>query len=286
VARLKQALSDCARSYEILLIEDRGGDGSWETIEELAACEPEVVGVQLSRNFGQHNAVMAGLDRASGDWVVVMDCDLQDRPDDIPLLLEAARGGFDVVIARFRERPGTLLSRMVARLFYRAFSILSGFQYQEGERSFRVMSRKVVDQLCLMREQMRSIGPLCHWLGFDTHYVELPYTTRAAGQSSYNPRRLVEVATLAIVAFSDRPLRISIWLGIAISWSSMLLGLVVVLFALLGSPPPGWASIVIPLFFLGGLLLMNMGVLGIYIGRVFDEAKSRPLYVISSTTNE
>lgn len=286
VARLKNALADCAASYEILLVEDRGGDGSWETIKQIAARKPEVIGIQLSRNFGQHNAVMAGLDRASGDWVVVMDCDLQDRPEDVPLLLEAARGGSDVVVARFTERPGTLFGRLVSRSFYRTFSLLSGFQYRDGERSFRVMSRKVVNQLCLMREQMRSIGPLCHWLGFDTHHVELPYTTRVAGQSSYNSRRLFKVATRAIVAFSDRPLWISIWLGIMISLASMLMGLWVVLLAVLGNPTPGWASEVVLLFFLGGLLLLNMGILGIYIGRVFDEVKARPLYVVSSTTNQ
>jgi glycosyltransferase involved in cell wall biosynthesis len=285
VSRLQRALAGCASTYEILLVEDRGGDNSWAKIKEIASRESAVTGMQLSRNFGQHNALLAGLDRVGGDWVVVMDCDLQDRPEDIPLLLDAAHSGFDVVIARFTERHGSWPNRVMSRAFYRTFSGLSGFQYQDGERSFRVMSRKVVEQVCLMREQMRSIGPLCHWLGFDTLYVDVPFEGRSVGRSSYNPRKLLTVATMAIVAFSERPLRISIWIGTALALVSFMLGLGVVLMTVLGTPPPGWTTIVLPLYFLGGLLLLNMGVLGIYIGRIFDEAKRRPLYVVSETTN-
>ena len=164
--RLKSALETLAVDFEILLVEDCGGDSSWEIIERLAARDRRVKGIQFSRNFGQHYGITAGLDHCIGDWVVVMDCDLQDRPEEIPRLYAKAQEGYEVVLARRGKRQDPLLKRCTSWLFYKLFSYLADIEYDAQTGNFRIMSRKVVNSVRIMREQLRFFGGLVQWLGF------------------------------------------------------------------------------------------------------------------------
>lgn len=283
--RLVESLNALQLKFEIILIEDCGGDSSWNVIQELAARDDRLRGFKLSRNFGQHNAITAGLDLVRGDWTVIMDCDLQDKPEDIGRLLENTREGYDVVIARNIIRRHSWLKQITARAFYKVFSWFAGYHYEEGVRSFRIMSRDATNALKAMREQMRSIGPLGVWIGFPSTYMDIELEPRYAGQSSYNMRRLLSLAFSNIVAFSDRPLRISISVGLTMAGCAFSYGLYTVIRAMLHDiPVPGWTSLITSLYFIGGLILANLGVVGVYIGKIFEETKGRPLYLIARRT--
>lgn len=283
--RLIESLDNLHLLYEIIMVEDCGGDSSWNIIQDLAAQDVRLKGFKLSRNFGQHNAITAGLDQANGNLVVIMDCDLQDNPEDISRLIEKAREGYDVVIARNIIRRHSWFKQIAAKTFYKMFSWFAGYKYEDGVRSFRIMSRDVVDALNAMREQMRSIGPLGIWIGFSTSYIDVELNQRYAGRSSYTLERLLTLAFNNIVAFSDKPLRISISIGFLMAGCAFIYGIFTVIRAMFhDTPVPGWTSLITSLYFIGGLILVNLGVIGVYIGKTFDEAKRRPLYLIARCT--
>lgn len=286
--RLTATLSDTRLGYEILLIEDRSPDNSWGVVQELAATMPYITAVRLSRNFGQHRAITAGLDLACGNWVVVMDCDLQDRPEDIPRLLEKALEGFDIVLARRALRKDRLYKRLLSRLFYWSFRMLSGYRMDPSVGTFRIIRDTVVQPLRNMREESRLFGGMVQWLGFRTAYVDVDHPARPDGKSSYTLRCLLTLAFDGIVAFSNRPLYLSITIGILMSALAGLYGAYLLL-SFLMSPQigvPGWLSIITMMAFIGGLILLNLGMLGIYVGKIYDQTKGRPLYVIDSVITE
>lgn len=283
--RLVESLEALQLTFEIIMVEDCGGDNSWSVIQELASRDDRLRGFKLSRNFGQHNALTAGLDQVRGDWIVIMDCDLQDKPENIGRLIEKTREGYDVVIARNIIRRHSWLKQVTAKVFYKVFSWFAGYHYVDGVRSFRIMSRDAANALKAMREQMRSIGPLGMWIGFSSTYMKIELEPRYAGISSYNMRRLLSLAFNNIVAFSDRPLRISISVGFTMAGCAFSYGLYTVIRAMFHDiPVPGWTSLITSLYFIGGLILANLGVVGVYIGKTFDEAKGRPLYLIARRT--
>ncbi len=283
--RLTASLERIPGDFEIIMVEDCGGDRSWDIIRELAARDARVKGIRLSRNFGQHYAITAGLDACAGDWVVVMDCDLQDRPEEIPRLYAKAREGYDVVLARRaqrQDRPGKVLA---SRLFYRVFSWLADLDYDPAVGNFRIVSRKVAEGCRSMREQLRFFGGMVDWLGFPTAAVDVTHDSRFAGESSYDFRRLWKLATDTIIAYSDKPLRLSVRFGFAMALLAFGAGVAFLVHAMVFDVPvAGWSSLIISLYFLGGVIIANLGVIGIYLGKTFDEAKKRPLYVIRERT--
>jgi len=284
--RLKEALETITVSdFEIILVEDCGGDRSWEMIEFLAQQDPRVKGLQFSRNFGQHYGITAGLDHSCGDWVVVMDCDLQDRPEEIPRLYAKAQDGYDVVLARRGARRDPLLKRLNSQLFYRLFSYLSDMDYDGDTGNFRIMSRKVVENLRHMREQLRFFGGLVQWLGFPTASIEVQHAERFEGKSTYTFAKLWKLATETIIAYSDKPLRIAVRFGFVMAFMSFCYGLYILLRATLYDVPiMGWSSLIVSLYFIGGIIISILGMIGIYLGTTFDETKKRPLYVVRRTT--
>ena len=176
--RLKRTLETIVPNFEILLVEDCGGDGSWQLIEKLAARDPRIKGIQFTRNFGQHYGITAGLDHCSGDWVVVMDCDLQDRPEEIPRLYAKAQEGYEIVLARRGKRQDGVVKRFTSWLFYKVFSYLTDIEYDAQTGNYRIMSRKVVDSFRVMREQLRFFGGLVQWLGFPAASIEVEHAQR------------------------------------------------------------------------------------------------------------
>ena len=242
--RLTTTLRTIGRLYEIILVDDGSPDGSWPVVRDFAAASDNVTGVLLSCNFGQHQAISAGLDLAKGEWTVVMDCDLQDPPEDIPRLLDAAEGGYDVVLARRSARYGTPVKRVTSALFYRVFSVLSGYHMDQSVGTFRIMHRTVVDAVQSMPESPRLFGGLVRWVGFATGYVDVERAERPNRKSAYGWSQLIKLALDGIVAFSNRPLYISISIGITMSFLSAAYGLFLVINFLIDRRVgvPGWLS--------------------------------------------
>jgi dolichol-phosphate mannosyltransferase len=281
--RLVAALSGITQDFEIVMVEDCGGDRSWEIIRELARRDARVKGIQFSRNFGQHYGITAGLDHCDGDWVVVMDCDLQDRPEEVPRLYGRAKEGYDVVFAR-RRADGSA-KRLSSRLFYRLLSWLADTEYDGRSGNFCIISRKVVASLRRMREQLRFFGAQVKWMGFPASAVDVQHDERYAGPSTYTLAKLLRLAADTIIAYSDKPLRMSVRLGFVLAFLAFCYGLYIIIRAVFyGSSIMGWPSLIVSLYFIGGVIIAILGVIGIYLGKTFDEAKKRPLYIVMNTT--
>ncbi len=283
--RLKAALESISQNFEIVLVEDCSSDNSWQIIKRLATSDPRVRGLLLSRNFGQHYGLTAGLDICQGDWVVVMDCDLQDRPEEIPRLYAKAKEGFDIVLALRGTRSDPTFKRMTSWLFYKIFSYLADMKYEGASGNFRIMSRKVVASFCQMREQLRFFGGLVQWMGFHTISIEVEHAERFKGKSTYTFGKLWKLAADTIIAYSDKPLRLAVRLGFLMAFVSFCSGAYLLGHALLyGSTVPGWNSLIVSIYFIGGIIITILGIIGIYLGKTFDETKRRPLYIVRQTT--
>jgi len=283
--RLRDALQTVSPRFEIVLVEDCGGDASWPVIERLAQADPRVVGLQFSRNFGQHYGITAGLDQCRGDWVVVMDCDLQDQPEEIPRLYAKALEGYDVVLALRGPRQDPLRKRFTSWLFYRLFSYLADIDFDGDSGNFRIMSRQVVHNFTRMREQLRFFGGQVQWMGFPTTGVQVAHNERFEGASTYTWAKLWKLAADTIIAYSDKPLRMAARLGLTMAAVSFGFGSFLLGRSLFQSSPiPGWSSLIVSLYFIGGLIIGILGILGVYLGKAFDESKKRPLYIVRRVT--
>lgn len=284
--RLQAALESISEDFEIILVEDCGGDRSWNIILELAQRERRIKGIQFSRNFGQHYGITAGLDHCDGDWVIIMDCDLQDRPEEIPRLYAKAQEGYDVVLAKRGRRQDSISKRLTSWIFYKLFSYLADIDYDAEVGNFRIISRKVVESFRMMREQLRFFGGLIDWMGFPTASVEVKHDSRFRGKSTYTFHKLWKLASETIIAYSDKPLKLSISLGFIISFLAFVYGTYILLRALIyGSVVSGWSSLIVSLYFLGGIIISVLGIIGIYLGKTFDEVKKRPLYIVRNSTS-
>jgi dolichol-phosphate mannosyltransferase len=284
--RLADSLETITQDFELILVEDCGGDRSWDIIIELANSDSRVKGIQFSRNFGQHYGITAGLDHCDGDWVVVMDCDLQDRPEEIPRLYAKAQEGYDVVLARRGKRKDPPLKRLTSWLFYQIFNYLTDLQYDGRVGNFRIISRQVVENFCLMREQLRFFGGLVDWMGFPTASINITHDQRFEGKSTYTFAKLWKLASETIIAYSDKPLRLFIKLGFLISTFSFIYGIYIAVRVVFhGSPVTGWSSLIVSLYFVGGIIISILGMLGVYLGKTFDQTKKRPLYLVRNKTD-
>jgi polyisoprenyl-phosphate glycosyltransferase len=283
--RLKTALEKISNDFEILLIEDHSDDLSWAKIELLAKGDTRVKGIKFSRNFGQHYGITAGLDFCDGDWVVIMDCDLQDRPEEINALYSKAIEGFDIVLAKKTKRNDGFFKRKMSSFFYQVFRFLSGYNYDPNIGNFRIISRKVVNSFRHMREQARFFGGLMNWLGFETATINVQHDPRFDGKTTYTTKKLLLLAFETIIAYSNKPLYLAIGIGFIFSFFSILYGFYIVYKNMVdGILIQGWSSLIVSIFFVGGIIITILGILGIYLGKVFDESRHRPLYVISKTT--
>ncbi len=281
--RLVASLEPLTPDFEILLVEDGGEDRSWEMIRMLGAKDGRVKGLRFSRNFGQHYGITAGLDHCNGDWVVVMDCDLQDPPEEIPRLYQKAKEGYDVVLARRMQRKDPVLKKLSSYLFYKVLSYFSEIRFDHRVGNFRILSRRVVENVRSLREQLRFLGGLVQWAGFKTTSIEVKHERRAKGKSAYAFSRSWKLAVHSIIAYSDKPLRMFVRIGFLISVGSFLYGVfIIVKYFLFNVPVMGWTSLIVSLYFLAGIIIAVLGVIGIYLGKTFDEAKRRPLYVVES----
>lgn len=286
VRRNIEALTTITDNYEIILVNDASPDNSWHAIEAECRKNPKVKGLNLSRNFGQHYAITAGLRYASGDWVVVMDCDLQDRPEEIPNLYKKAQEGYDIVFARKTVKHVGWWKRFSSKAFHAVFDWLSGAHSDSTIGNFGIYRKGVIDEFNRMPEQARAFKFLLEHLGFKRSSIEVVQDERGEGTSSYNMRRLLKLSFDVIISNSNKPLRMAVGLGFGMSCLSFLLAAYNIIAKLLGIIiVEGYTTTVFSIWFVGGLLLFVMGILGLYIGKIFDQVKGRQLFVVCDKIN-
>ncbi len=279
--RLTETLSSICEDFEIILVNDASPDSAWEEIQYLAEQDSRIIGINLSRNFGQHSAITAGLDYAKGDWVVVMDCDLQDQPEEIIKLYQKAISGYDIVWGKRCQRQDTNLKKAGSILFYKIFDYFTDQKSDPSIANFGIHSTKVIQNFRKFKEQNRSFPLFIKWLGFHSTEIEIEHSTRPVGKSSYNLVKLLSLAFDGIISHSNKPLRLSIILGFLMSFLSILYGgYLIARFYVMDIGVEGWTSVMVSLYFLAGLILADMGILGVYLGKIFNETKNRPLYVV------
>ncbi len=286
VRRIKLNVPSDFKKLEIILVDDFSPDCSWEKIAELAKVHSEIIGIKLSRNFGQHYAITAGLDQADGDFVVVMDCDLQDQPEEFTKLYEKAREGYDIVLARRHNRQDSFFKKLFSKFFYRTLAYLTGSKQDEAIANFGIYSKAVISEVCNLRESIRYFPTMIRWVGFRSAVVNVKHASRTDGKSNYNFKKMMNLALDIILAFSDKPLRLIIKLGACVAFISFLMVTYTIVRWLHGDVlVAGYASLIISIWFLSGCLLITLGVIGLYIGKTFEGVKNRPLYIIEKKVN-
>jgi glycosyltransferase involved in cell wall biosynthesis len=286
---IRRVVSNCeeiSHDYEVIIIDDGSIDESWNKILEQASINERISGLRFSRNFGHHYALTAGLHQSHGEWVVVMDGDLQDRPEVIPSLYRKSQEGFDVVFVSRKNRPEKIYYKVAQKFFYWVLNKLSGLQFDSSQANFSIINRKVVDAFKSFPENSRFYGSTIKWLGFKSAKVFADHGQRFSGKPSYTLRKRLKLASDIILSFSERPLKIAIGSGVLFSTVSIISAFWIVYNSVIrGYSVVGWASIIFSVFFLGGITLIVLGVIGIYLGRVFQEVKRRPLYIVSESIN-
>jgi polyisoprenyl-phosphate glycosyltransferase len=272
--------------FELVLVDDGSSDGSPAILERLAATDPRVRVVYLSRNFGHQTALTAGLDHARGDAVVMIDADLQDPPELIEQMLDHWRAGCDVVYAVRAEREGESRFKLAtARWFYSLFDKLAQVELQHNSGDYRLLDRSALDALLSMRERNRFLRGMTVWVGYTQAAVPYRRDPRHAGETKYTISKMLRFSLDAISSFSDRPLQLATLLGFLISTLAFVAIPVVVVLRLLGSYLPGFSAITITVLLLGGIQLITIGIIGEYVGRIYDEVKGRPLYLVKARRN-
>ena len=286
VRRNVESVSAITDDYEIILVNDASPDNSWEEILKQCESNPKVKGINLSRNFGQHYAITAGLHYAKGEWVVVMDCDLQDRPEEIPNLYTKAQEGYDSVLAQRVQRSHGWFKKLGSRCFYKVFSYLTETKQDASVANFGIYNRKVIDAVLSMGDAMRYFPTQIQWVGFKRAYLPIQHDERAEGKSTYNLSRLFRLAFDTIISFSDKPMRLMVKMGLFVTLASFIVGIVFLVRYCLGEIEVlGFTSLIISLWLLGGIIISLIGVVGIYLGKLFEKAKDRPTFIVNQKLN-
>lgn len=278
-SRVRGVCEKLGMSYELVLVDDGSSDGSWELIQSLHEGDSHVVGVRLSRNFGHQICLTAGLEQCRGELIVMMDADLQDPPELIPKFIAKQREGFDIVYAVRSERQGeSFFKKATAALFYRILRGLTAINIPMDTGDFRLITRQALDSLLSIRERSRFLRGLFSWVGYNSVGVTYKRAARYKGVTKYPFRKMLRLAKDGITSFSTVPLHLATYLGFFASLAGFIYGLSVLRNWYMGSTVPGWASLAIITLFFGGIQLFTLGILGEYVGRIFEEVKQRPLY--------
>lgn len=280
--RLKRVMDCSEEDYELIFVNDGSVDRTAEIVEAICRRDPKVRLIQFSRNFGHQIAISAGMDYAAGQSIVIIDADLQDPPEVILEMLDKWREGYEVVYGKRMKRKGeTVFKKVTAKMFYRLLGKMTQVDIPLDTGDFRLIDRKVCDVLKGLKEKNRFVRGLVGWAGFRQTRVEYVREERFAGVTKYPLRKMLRFAADGITSFSHKPLKIASYVGFVLSFSSFVYLFVVLLQKWLElGMVPGWASIVAINLFFNGIVLMLLGVMGEYIGRIYDETKDRPLYIV------
>ncbi|MDR1693472.1 MAG: glycosyltransferase family 2 protein [Oscillospiraceae bacterium] len=285
--RLKAVLDGLGETYELIFVNDGSRDSTWALALALAEADPNLRLLSFSRNFGHQTAITAGMDAAAGDAVVVIDADLQDPPEVIPQMLAKWREGYQVVYGLRTKRVGeSVFKRLTAKVFYRTLNALTEVHLPVDAGDFRLLDRAVCDTLKRMPERNRYVRGLVSWVGFRQTSVEFVRAERFAGVTKYPLSKMLRLAGDALTSFSYKPLKLSILIGSLVSAASFIYGIVIIFQRLFTSVMvSGWATLACLTLFFNGLILIMMGIIGQYVGRIYDETKGRPLYIVAEKIN-
>ena len=274
VSEINLVMERIGEDYEIILVDDRSPDNSWEVMKVLSSQNPKIKSIRLSRNFGQHSAIFAGLTKTKGDWVVVMDCDMQDQPKEIAKLYKKALEGYDIVLGQRENRKDKFLKKLSSKLFYKVFNYLSG-------ANFGIYHQKTIKSILDMKDYVKFFSLFINWIGFKSVSIPIEHGEREEGKSTYSMGRLFKQAFNVIISFSDKPLRLFINFGLSISVLSFIVGIYYLYLALTGKiAQPGFSSLILSIWFLSGIIISCIGIVGVYLGKTFDQAKGRPTFII------
>ena len=286
IEKVKTNIEGLTLDYEILIVDDGSDDKTWEIVVEESLKNNKVKGIKLSRNFGQHYAITAGLFNSTGQWVVVMDGDLQDRPEIIPELYKKSQEGFDIVFVSRQNRPESLPYLFMQKIYYVTLRFLSGIDFDSTKANYSIISKQVVESFRNFPEQSRFYGSTIKWLGYRQATISAQHGKRYAGKTSYSIRKRIKLASDVIFSFSVRPLKFAIYLGLTVTLFSFLF-----LFWTIGTlifsenVVEGWTSVISFMGILGGTIITILGIIGNYIGRTYEQVKNRPLFIVADSTN-
>ena len=268
-------------AHEIIFIDDGSADNSCKSLTELKNKHPHIKIIELSRNFGQHIAIKAGLDHATGDFISIMDADLQDNPHDLRLFYEKIQKGYDVVMAARNNRQDRFLKKIFSRIFFKTMNKLSHIQMLENQAMLRLFNKKVLMVLQEMNELHQNNGAFMAWIGFKKAYLSINHEQRKYGKSKYNLRKSIKFAMETIINFSNTPLIYISYLGIIISIFSIVLAIYFIFAKLFNyAGVSGWTSLIVTIMFLGGITIFSLGIVGLYVGKIYQQSLNRPLYTI------
>jgi len=286
VKRTTKVLESISDRYEIILVNDGSRDKSWQIIEEITENNEKIKALNFSKNFGHHYAISAGLKHANANWVVVMDSDLQDRPEVIKDLYDKANEGFDIVFVDRTNRPESKPYIALQRIFYIILKLLSGLNFNYKQANFSIISSKVVESFNAISENTRFYVSTIKWLGFESTSISANHGRRFSGKPSYSISKRFKLAFDIITSFSERPLKIGIVIGLGFSALSLSIFLWIILkYLTTGFSVLGWPSLIASILLLNGITLTVLGIIGVYIGKIYNETKSRPLYIIKNKIN-
>lgn len=281
VSEIKKVMNSMKVSYEIILVDDRSKDNSWSILQSISKKNVGITAVRLSRNFGQHPAIMAGLSMAKGDWVVVLDCDLQDQPKEIVKLYEKAIEGYDVVLAKRVDRQDSFFKKTSSYIFSKSYKIFTDIHYDHEIANFGIYRKKVISSILEISDYIKFFPLFVKFVGFNVTSLEVEHANREVGKSSYSFSKLISLAFNTIISFSNKPLKLFVKFGLLISILSFLVGVYYMILAFMGKIEVlGFSSIIISIWFLSGVIITTVGVCGIYLGKIFDQTKNRPVYII------
>ncbi len=287
VRQITDVAGNITPDYEIILVEDASPDDSRSIIREICQNDMHVKGVFLSRNFGQQPAINAGLDLATGEWIAVLDCDLQNPPSHIRNMYDKAQEGFDIVFASRQERPDNFFMRKGSTLFNHMMSFLTGVKQDETIAEFVIYNRKVVEAMKQMGDYVRYYPLMNQWVGFTSASVPVPHDKRTDGKaSSYSMKKRIELAITTSIAFSTKSLHMIVYCGILISLMALICAIILAIdYLITGIDVSGWFTLFVSMWFIAGILIMVLGIIAIYIGNIFNEVKHRPSYIVGEILN-
>ena len=281
VFEIQKAMNTLDVAYEIILVDDRSKDNSWQKMKEQSLKNPFVKSVRLSRNFGQHPAIMAGLSQAKGEWIVVMDCDLQDQPKEIIKLYQKALEGFEVVQARRKNREDNFLKKLSSKVFSKVYSYFTDTKYDNEIANFGIYHKKVIHSILEISDYIKFFPLFVEFVGYKSTSIIVEHAPRESGTTSYSFSKLVSLAFNTIISFSNKPLKLFVKFGMMISLLSFCVGIYYIYQATHNEIEVlGYTSIIVSIWFLSGVIITTIGVAGIYIGKIFDQTKNRPIYII------
>jgi len=284
--RVKKSAESIFPDFELILVNDASPDNSWRNIVSLCSEDPRVKGINLSRNFGQHYAIIAGLTYVTGDWVVVMDCDLQDVPEEIPSLYRKACEGYSVVFAQRVDREDSWLKKTQSKVFHAVFDYLTEHKSDPTVANFGIYHRKVIKAVLDFGDCVKCFPLIVSFVGFETTYVPVTHHARKAGKSSYTLGKALRFAANIMLSYSNKPLRLFTAGGFAVVAVAFMISLYYLILHLAGKiAVSGFTSLILSVWFVGGMLMMQIGIVGVYLGRVFNQTKNRPSFVVSDSIN-